>query len=90
MAVFAFQKGASIKAQMRLTSDQRVIGKACVLCGVGHDEQPGLQDGVGTDRDVERGLAHAQSDLGLEPLTVAVDEVDHRNRRFADIGRDVR
>ena len=75
---------------MRVGAHQRVVAEARIQQGVGHDEQVGLVDGVGAERDVARRLRHVHPDPRLEPLAVAVDEADERHRGAADLGRQQR
>ena len=62
---------------------ERVVGKARVGGGVGHDPRLGLGgDGVRAEGDVARILvAVAQADAGLDPLTVGVDQAHGGQRR---------
>ncbi len=80
----AFQQCSGKEAQVRLAGHQGVVGETRVSGGVGYDEQTPLQNGMRTDRDIERGLAHPEPLFRLEPLPVAVNEVDDGDGSLAD------
>src|SRR5690554_382495 len=82
----ALQQGTSIEAQVRLPRYQWVVDEASIERSVGNDEQPGLKDRMGTDRDIERRFPHPEPLDRLEPLTIAINEVDHRDGSLADQG----
>ena len=83
------QDGAAIEAQVRIAGDQRIGGEPRIRCQVGHDEDVGLLDGVGADRDVAPGLADAEPGLAREPLPRLVHQADERDRHLADMGSDL-
>ena len=50
------ERGAGVEADVRVARDQRVVGEAGVGARVGHDEHVLLEDRVGAEGDVARGL----------------------------------
>ncbi len=82
--------GTGVEPYVRFTRHQRVCGKAGVLGGVGHDEQPVIiqrvrVQGVGAEGDIAGGLFHIQPDAGLEPLPVGVHQADQGDGDAADV-----
>src|SRR3989454_5483867 len=70
---------------MRVSSYQRVGGEPFVGQCVSNDKQVRLQDGMGAKRDVPGRFLDRQTDLGLEPLPLPVDEADQRDRSAANV-----
>src|SRR3712207_6024357 len=73
---------------MGIACDKRVAVKARVLGRIGYHKQPRLENGMGTDGDIERGLADAKPKLSLEPLTMVFDQVDDSDGGVTDMGCD--
>jgi hypothetical protein len=73
---------------MRVTCNERIAVEAWVFGCVGHNEQPRLENGMSTDGDIERGLAHAKPNLSFEPLTMIFDQVHDSNWGLTDMSRD--
>jgi hypothetical protein len=44
------------------------------------------EDGVRAKGDIARSLDHWEPDSGFEPLPIALDKRDERNRHFEDFG----
>ena len=88
-AVRRLEQRAGIEAQVRNAGDQRIVGEAPVLQRIRHDEEAGLQDGMGADRRGPRRFANPEPDLGLEPLPLLVDQVDDGDRRATDRAHDL-
>jgi len=70
------QGDAHIKAQARRACHQRVVGKAWVGRGVGHDQGRHVVHRVAAKRDVAWCLWRLESDARFEPLTVGIDQGD--------------
>ena len=79
---------ACVEADRGLVGDERARGEALVPTGVGHDENPVLEDGVAAERASARRLVELEADAGLEPQPVGVDEADHGDRGAADARRE--
>ena len=76
---------------MGLAGDERIVAEALVFPRVRDLEDAGVRDGVVAERDGSLGLPHAvEAVLGLEPLSVLVDQRDQRHRRTADLRRQQR
>ena len=78
---FAFQHGACIKPQALGRSDQWVAREAVVAHQVRNNEGAAFGQCNPAYRNVKRQLALADADLGLEPLAIVGNEIDHGNRR---------
>src|SRR5215213_2886087 len=59
-----------IEAQLRSAGHERVAVEAAVLSSIQHNEETRLENGRRADRRLKRGLAQAEADLSLEPLSV--------------------
>nr|GEZ30648.1 hypothetical protein [Tanacetum cinerariifolium] len=68
-AIGRYQGHAGVKADMRLTGDQRVVAEAWVEHRVRDLERLVTEDGVGAEGDFARGLPLLQACAGPEPLT---------------------
>ncbi|CAO4133687.1 hypothetical protein OFEAOIEE_LOCUS1417 [Methylorubrum extorquens] len=84
------QQGTGVEAQAGIAADERVACKARVARGVGHVEEVVVQDRLPTEGGFERRLAHTEADLRLEELPPVADEIDHRDRRLAQLGGSLR
>jgi len=73
-----------------MLGDERVAGEPGVSGCIGNDGQAGTERRLGAERDLDRRLAQAEPHLGLEPLPPVLDEADGRDRRAADVGRQMR
>jgi len=60
-----------------------IPGKPRVFRQIPYDGQARLEHDAETDRPIERRLAKAQTDLGLEPLPAVFDQADQCDRRSA-------
>ena len=86
VAVRSQQRGAGVEADAGIVQDQRIVGKAGVDEGIGdHQNLVRLQDRVGTEGQVARGLRRRQPQTRLEPLPFLVNQRDERNGRAADL-----
>ena len=84
---------ACIEADVRLTQHQRVVGEARIERGIAHLKQLVALDGMCAKRPVPWRLRRIrQTEPGLEPLAIVVNQADQRNRRFAQLrgGRNQR
>lgn len=81
---------ARVEADVGIGGHERVAGEALVRQGVRHHEDVVLEDGVGAERNVSRGLARGEPHLRLEPLAILVDQGDEGDWRGADLGREAR
>lgn len=70
--------------------NQRIAVESRILRQVRHDHYARLQDGMTTDRNVERQFVLADADFRLEPLPVIGHEIDDRHWRIEDVGRHLR
>jgi hypothetical protein len=75
-----------IETNVWFARDKRVVGKARVGLRVGDDQKIGAENGVSAEGDLTRCLQSVQTDDGLEPLPVLVDQGDSGNRDTADMG----
>ena len=74
------QRHAGVKTHMRVLRDQRVVGKNRVLVRVvNHHRLAAAAQRMCAERYRALGLPERHTDCGLEPLPVAVHEVDHRH-----------
>jgi hypothetical protein len=73
---------------MGLTRHQRIAVEARVFGRVWHHKEPWLENGMGTDGDIQRGFAHTKPDLSLEPLSVILDQVHDSDGGLAHMGCD--
>lgn len=80
------QRGARIEADEGLAGHEGVVGEALVVVGVGHDQQLGLQDGVGAEGGVAGGLGRSDPVARLEPLPIAVHQAHQGDRSAAQLG----
>jgi hypothetical protein len=83
-AVRGLQQCAGVELQAQIAGDQRVSRKTRVVGRVRHHQQVVLEQGVRAKRLVDGRLADAQTDFGLEPLTIGADQAYQRNRRTAN------
>ena len=90
MAVRGAQRRARVEADVGPADHVRVVREARVRLRVRDLQEIGLEDGVGGEGLVARGLRLGQADPGLEPLPVRVQEAHERDGRSADGGRDPR
>ena len=82
---------AGVEADVGVPGDERVGGEAGIPRRVRHLQEPGVADGVIAERHVARRLVDAgQSDVGLEPLALRVDQGDQRDRHVAQLRRRAR
>ena len=88
-ALGRLQAGAGIEAQMRAALHEGVVAGALVERQVGDDRQAGLAQGMGADRLAERRFGQADAEARLEPLPVFGHETDERDRRLADLAREL-
>jgi hypothetical protein len=85
------ERGAGIEPDVRVAGDERIVGEAFVLQGIGHDERlVSIEQRVGAERVVARRLADRQADSRLEPLPLAVHQTDERDGRLGDERRNLR
>src|SRR5262245_32507385 len=68
----------------------RVLGEPRVLDGIRDLHHIRAEDGVRAERLIALGLRDVDPDAGLEPLTVAVDEGDQRDRDAEALARPAR
>jgi len=83
------ERGAGVKADLRLRNNHRVLSEPGIQQRISDDEQVGLQNGMGAKGDVTRGFRHRRTHLRLEPLPLLVNEGNHRDGRFADARREL-
>ena len=76
------QQGPCVEAQAIVSRHERVVGKPVVQPGIGHDEDIILRERMRADRHFERHFAGGKPDLRLEPLPVAGNQVDDRDRHI--------
>ncbi len=82
-AVPAHQRDPEIAADVRGARDERVVAVPVLPSGVRHGKRsPGGND-VGAERHGPRGLARAETLLGLEPLPVSIHQRDRGDGRVA-------
>ena len=78
-----------VEAQWGAATFRQIRGEARVIRQVWHHHQRFLLDRVAAHRALQRMLALPQPKLALEPLAFRVQEVDHRHRRSAKLGREL-
>jgi hypothetical protein len=83
--VAGLEQGAGVEPQPGPAGDQQIAAKARIVQGIGHDHLLLFEQRMATDRVVQRHLARAQADLGLEPLAAARDQVDRGDRRIEEL-----
>ena len=86
VAIGGDQRGAGVKADLGVGSDEGAIGKTLVPERIGHNEQVILVDGVGAEGDISQGFANTGADFGLEPLPFFIHEADESDRGLTDPG----
>ena len=64
---------------------ERVVSKTLVRQGIGNDEEITLEYRLRAEGDLPGGCTQAHSDLGLEPLSLLVDQADDRDRNLANV-----
>ena len=89
MTLARLEQRARIEAQPGVARHQRIAGEARIGGRVGDEHELVLQDRLGAEGRLERRLAHAQTDLGLEELPPLRDQIDHADRRAADVGGEL-
>ena len=67
-----------------------ILGEARIEPGVLHHEHVRAEDRVGAEGDLAWGLVDRDPDTRLEPLAVAIDQRDHRDRDAEQLGRQGR
>src|ERR1700730_11316406 len=70
---------SSVEADVRVIGNERIVGKPRVELRIFDDQWLRAEDGVRTERDVASHLALWQTDAGLEPLSVGVDQADQHD-----------
>ena len=82
VAVGRQDRGSRVEAKAEVTGHVRVVDETRVLRGIGDAQRFGrVQDRVRAKRGVARQLGHpTQTDAGLVPLSVRVDERDRGDR----------
>ncbi len=80
---------AGVETQVRRAGDERVVARARIAGQVLDDEQAGSREPEPADRLRQRRLAGVEPDPRLEPLAIVGDEADERDRRGAEISREV-
>ena len=90
VAVGGAQGRGRVEPDVGTAGHVRVVGEARVRLRVRDLHEVRLQDGVGAEGVVARGLRRGQADPGLEPLAVRVQQAHERDGRAADGGRDAR
>ena len=83
------QRHAAVKAQVRRAVHQRVLREARILRQVGHHCRAGLPHADRAEAQGQLELRDVQTDRGLEPLAVVVDQADQRDRHLAQLGRQL-
>ena len=79
-----------VEPDARCARHKRVFVEAGVGRGIGYDEDIGLQDRVSAEGEVQRYRFDRNAYARLEPFTVARDEADEREGRFAQVRRERR
>lgn len=82
------QRPAGVKADIRATGHQRVVGKTLVGGRIFNDEQVVAENGVTTKRNITRRLAHRQAHARFEPLAIQVDQRYQCNRHREQVLRN--
>ena len=83
-AIGGAQHRAGVEAEAFVPHAQRVVRHAFVLQRIGDLDEIAFEDDMAAQAGVDRGRAHPEPDLGLEPLPSLVDEIDNRYGRFAN------
>ncbi len=87
---FGDQRHAGVEARAGVAAHHLQVGEARVVGEVGHFQHVlGLTDGVVAYRLAALGLRQFQADPCLEPLAVAVQQRQQRDRRVAQRGGDL-
>src|SRR5689334_5318860 len=71
---------------MRIRLHERIVRKAGIFCCVWNYKQISLSDGVRANGNIARYFVDGQTDFGLEPLTIGVDETNYSNWGITDAG----
>jgi hypothetical protein len=79
-AVRRSQRFAGIKADVRLSRDEGIVGEAPVGLCVRHDQRLPVVDGMGAEGRIARVLLDFETVMGKVVLPVAVDQRDHGHR----------
>src|SRR3954447_26916918 len=64
-----YDQRASVEVDIRLLSDERIIGKAGIRPKIRHDENTGFADGVAANRELDWDFA-AKSEICFAPLAI--------------------
>ncbi len=78
------QRNAGVETDRLLAGDERVAGEARIGCDVADLQYPVVRDRVRAERDGSRKFAQADPVRRLDPLAVAVDQRNQRDRSVAD------
>ena len=86
-AIIKAQRGPCIEADVRCCRDQRVVGKARICAGIRHLKNSVAMDGVGAKGQLPWSLTDTrQTHIGLEPLTLCINQADKCNGHPANEG----
>jgi hypothetical protein len=87
-AVLCDEGHAGVEADLRPAEHHGVVGEPRVEMGVVDDRRLILEDRVSAEGDLSRHLLGLETDPGLEPLPVAVDQADGGDRGLGDRRRE--
>ena len=79
------ERRTCVEPKMGIVGDEGIGIEALVSERVRHDKEFVLQNGVRAECVVTGGLFEVDADLGLEPLTVMIDQADQRDGSLADL-----
>src|SRR5271166_3224886 len=85
VSIFVDQRRSRVKANVRLAQDQGILAKARILQRVRNDEQILLLDGMRTDGQLQWRFTNLDTDGGLEPLAMIVQQRQHGHGRLTDV-----
>ena len=77
------EQRAGVKAEPAIGGAQRIVAHPRIGQRVGDLDEIIFEDDMAAQAGFQRGRADPEPDLGLEPLAVGIDEVDDRDRHFA-------
>ncbi len=79
------QRNPGVEANVGWSDNQWIVVEARVERGVEDDQSVVMRNRMGTERNLSVGLAQVEADLGVEHLTVAIDERNKGGRHIEQV-----
>ncbi len=75
-------RATGVETHPRFAGDKGVIGKARIHLGIFHNKYALFENGVGAEREVARGFMGIDAAAREQPLPIAIEQANHRNRHI--------